>query len=163
VGSGPFPTELQDETGQYLAKTGNEFGSVTGRPRRCGWFDMVILHRSIQLNSFSGLCMTKLDVLDQLPLVKICTAYKLHGKTITELPTEASDLAACEPVYEEMPGWQQSTVGVKTFNELPANAQKYLLRIQELAGIPIDMVSTGPDRVQTIVLTHPFVVRDVVH
>jgi adenylosuccinate synthase len=156
VGSGPFPTELQDDTGKYLAKTGNEFGSVTGRPRRCGWLDMVIIRRSTQLNSFSGLCMTKLDVLDDLPLVRICTAYKLNGKTITELPTEASDLAACEPIYEDMPGWQQSTVGVETFDALPVNAQKYLLRIQELAEIPIDMVSTGPDRVQTIVLTHPF-------
>ena len=156
VGSGPFPTELQDETGQYLAKTGNEFGSVTGRPRRCGWLDMVIIRRSTQLNSFSGLCMTKLDVLDNLPTVRICTAYKLHGNTITELPTEASDLAACEPIYEDMPGWQASTVGVETFAGLPLNAQKYLLRIQELAGIPIDMVSTGPDRVQTIVLNHPF-------
>jgi adenylosuccinate synthase len=156
VGSGPFPTELQDDTGKYLAKAGNEFGSVTGRPRRCGWLDMVIIRRSTQLNSFSGLCITKLDVLDDLPMVRICTSYKLNGKTVTELPTEASDLAACEPVYEDMPGWQQSTVGVETFEALPANAQKYLLRIQELAGIPIDMISTGPDRVQTIVLMHPF-------
>ena len=156
VGSGPFPTELEDDTGKYLAKTGNEFGSVTGRPRRCGWLDMVIIRRSIQLNSFSGLCMTKLDVLDNLPTIRICVAYQLNGKTITELPTEASDLAACVPVYEDMEGWEQSTVGVETFGGLPINAQKYLLRIEELAGIPVDMISTGPDRVQTIVLNHPF-------
>jgi adenylosuccinate synthase len=156
VGSGPFPTELNDDVGKLLATRGNEFGSVTGRPRRCGWLDMVIVRRSIQLNSFSGLCITKLDVLDDLPTIRICTAYRLGDKQITNLPTEATDLAACEPIYEDVPGWQASTVGVKIFAELPINAQKYLLRIQELAGIPIDMVSTGPERSQTIVLHHSF-------
>lgn len=156
VGSGPFPTELKDEIGKHLAERGNEFGSVTGRPRRCGWLDMVIVRRSIQLNSLSGLCMTKLDVLDELPTLRICTSYKLGGHNVTELPTEATDLAICEPVYEELPGWQQSTVGVEKFADLPENAKKYLLRIEELAGIPIDMISTGPDRSQTIVLQHPF-------
>jgi adenylosuccinate synthase len=157
VGSGPFPTELQDETGKFLAQRGNEFGSVTGRPRRCGWLDMVIIRRSIQLNSFSGLCITKLDVLDDLPVLRICVSYQLNGKNITELPTEPAELAQCEPVYEELPGWQQSSVGAESFNDLPLNAQKYILRIQELAGIPIDIISTGPDRHQTIVLRHPFV------
>jgi adenylosuccinate synthase len=156
VGSGPFPTELHDDTGAHLAKRGNEFGSVTGRPRRCGWLDVVLLARSNQLNSFSGLCITKLDVLDELAEVKICTGYELHGKKITVMPTELAELEACKPVYETLPGWQESTVGVETFGDLPKNAQKYLLRVEELVGVPIDMVSTGPDRLQTIVLKHPF-------
>ncbi|MHB1949577.1 MAG: adenylosuccinate synthase [Gammaproteobacteria bacterium] len=156
VGSGPFPTELQDDTGKRLAERGNEFGSVTGRPRRCGWLDMVLLRRSHQLNSFSGLCVTKLDVLDGLDTVRICTAYRLNGKTITQLPTDASELAACEPIYEDLPGWKESTFGVKTFNELPQNAKKYLLRLEELAGVPIDIISTGPDRNETIMLRHMF-------
>lgn len=152
VGSGPFPTELLDDTGKQLAQRGNEFGSVTGRPRRCGWLDMVILRRSIQLNSISGLCVTKLDVLDGLPTVKICVSYQLHGEKVLELPTEVTELAACEPVYEELPGWQESTFGVKSFDALPVNAKKYLQRIEELAGIPIDIISTGPDRHETILL-----------
>lgn len=156
VGAGPFPTELHDDIGKTIAERGNEFGSVTGRPRRCGWLDMVVLRRSIQLNSFSGLCVTKLDVLDTLKTLRICTGYQLHGKKITELPPEITQLAQCEPIYEEFPGWEQSTLGVKVFSDLPEKAQKYLLRIEELAGIPIDMISTGPDRVETIVLRHPF-------
>ncbi|HSW93929.1 MAG TPA: adenylosuccinate synthase [Gammaproteobacteria bacterium] len=155
VGAGPFPTELKDETGKRLAERGNEFGSVTGRPRRCGWLDLVILRRSIQLSSFSALCVTKLDVLDGLPTVRVCIKYRLHGKEITEMPTDAADLAAAEPVYEDFPGWNESTVGVKTFSALPKNAQNYLKRIEELAGIPIDIVSTGPDRRETIVVRHP--------
>ena len=156
VGSGPFPTELQDETGQHLAKRGNEFGSVTGRPRRCGWLDMVIVRRSIQLNSISGLCITKLDVLDELPTLRICTSYLLNGKSVTELPTGADDLAASVPVYEDLPGWQVSTVGAKSLADLPENARKYLQRIEQLAGIPIDIISTGPDRNETLVVRHPF-------
>ena len=156
VGAGPFPTELHDDTGQELARRGNEFGSVTGRPRRCGWLDIVLLKRTNQLNSFSGLCITKLDVMDELPIVKICTGYRLHGALITEMPTELADLTACEPVYEELPGWLQSSVGIGKFAQLPLNAQKYLLRVEELVGVPIDMISTGPDRSQTIVLKHPF-------
>ncbi|MES2217211.1 MAG: adenylosuccinate synthase [Pseudomonadota bacterium] len=156
VGAGPFPTELHDETGKLLAKRGNEFGSVTGRPRRCGWLDIVLLRRSNQLNSFSGLCITKLDVMDELAIVKICTGYNLHGEVITEMPTELALLAACEPIYEELPGWEQTTAGVEKFADLPLNAQKYLLRVEELVGVPIDMISTGPDRSQTIILKHPF-------
>lgn len=156
VGSGPFPTELHDEIGKRLAERGNEFGSVTGRPRRCGWLDLVLLRRSNQLNSFSGLCVTKLDVLDGLETVRICTAYRLHGKTISELPTDPDLLSACEPVYEDLPGWKESTFGVKRFNDLPQNAKKYLLRIEELLGVPIDIISTGPDRDETIVLRHIF-------
>lgn len=155
VGSGPFPTELHDDVGKTLAQRGNEFGSVTGRPRRCGWLDLVLLRRSMQLNSFSGLCVTKLDVLDTLETLRICTGYRLHGRELTEFPTNIADFAACEPIYEELPGWQQSTFGVKSFAELPKHAQNYLLRIEALAGVPIDMISTGPDRVETIVLRHP--------
>jgi adenylosuccinate synthase len=161
VGSGPFPTELHDETGEHLAKRGNEFGSVTGRPRRCGWLDMVIINRSIQLNSLSGLCITKLDVLDEMSEIKICTSYRLKGKAVTELPIEATDLAACEPVYEVMPGWQMSSIGAKSFTDLPVNAQKYLSRIEELAGIPIDMISTGPERMETLILRHPFALNEI--
>lgn len=155
VGAGPFPTELQDEVGKRLAERGKEFGSVTGRARRCGWLDMVILNRSTQLNSFTGLCVTKLDVLDGLDTVRICTAYRLHGKEITYMPTDAADLAACEPIYEDFPGWSESTLGIKTFGQLPQNAQNYLLRIEKLAGVPIDIISTGPDRNETIMLRHP--------
>lgn len=157
VGSGPFPTELEDDTGKLLAKRGNEFGSVTGRPRRCGWLDMVILRKSVQINSISALCITKMDVLDGMPTLRICTSYRLGDKEVTVAPTDAAELAACVPVYEELPGWTESTVGVKSFDALPVNAQKYLLRIEALAGVPIDMISTGPDRVDTIVLNNPFV------
>jgi adenylosuccinate synthase len=156
VGSGPFPTELHDDIGKQLAQRGNEFGSVTGRPRRCGWLDMVSLRRSIQLNSLSGLCVTKLDVMDELSTVRICVKYRLHGKEIFVPPTDTNELAACEPIYEDLPGWQQSTMGIKSFSALPKNAQKYLLHIQELAGIPIDIISTGPDRHDTILLMNPF-------
>jgi adenylosuccinate synthase len=156
VGSGPFPTELVDDIGKQLGQRGNEFGSVTGRPRRCGWLDMVILRRSIMLNSFSGFCITKLDVLDGLDTVRICTGYKLKGHETSAFPTDFTDLAACEPIYEELPGWKESTVGVKKFSDLPKNAQHYLLRIERLAGVPIDLISTGPDRNETIILQHPF-------
>ena len=156
VGSGPFPTELQDDIGKQLAERGNEFGSVTGRPRRCGWLDMVSLRRSIQLNSLSALCVTKLDVLDGLKTVRICVSYRLQGKEISIPPIDAAELAMCEPVYEDFPGWKESTAGIKTFSALPKNAQQYVLRIKELAGIPIDIISTGPDRVDTILLKHPF-------
>lgn len=156
VGAGPFPTELFDDTGKYLAERGNEFGSVTGRPRRCGWLDLVILRRSVQLNSLSALCMTKLDVLDDLDTLKICTGYRLHGKAINHVPTDSLALDLCEPIYEKLPGWKTSTLGLKTFAELPSNAQAYLKRIEELSGIPIDIISTGRDRNETIVLRHPF-------
>lgn len=156
VGSGPFPTELTDETGQYLAKKGNEFGSVTGRPRRCGWLDMAALRRSIQLNSFTGLCVTKLDVLDGLETIKICTGYRLDGELVSVPPLESDLFAQCEPVYVEMPGWSESTARIRAFHELPENAQKYLLQIEELAGVPIDIISTGSDRKDTIMLRNPF-------
>lgn len=156
VGAGPFPTELNDEVGKHLSTHGHEFGSVTGRPRRCGWLDMVALRRSSQLNSFSGLCVTKLDVLDGLSAIKICTGYELNGVTCIYPPLESELFAACVPVYEELPGWSESTSGIRHFSELPINAQKYLLRVEELAGVPIDIISTGADRRDTIVLRNPF-------
>jgi adenylosuccinate synthase len=156
VGSGPFPTELFDDTGKHLATRGNEFGSVTGRPRRCGWFDAVAMRRSIQLNGVSGLCVTKLDVLDGLSSVRICTGYVRDGKAVDLLPFGADDVAACQPVYEDMPGWSGTTFGVRTWDGLPLEARRYLERLAELVGAPIDMVSTGPDRDETILLRHPF-------
>jgi adenylosuccinate synthase len=156
VGSGPFPTELQDKIGQHLSVHGNEYGSVTGRARRCGWLDMVALRRSMQLNSFSGLCITKLDVLDGLSEINICTGYNIDGKPCLESPIETEKFEQCVPVYETMPGWNQSTAQIRQFNDLPLNAQKYLLRIEEIAGVPIDIVSTGADRKDTIMLRNPF-------
>jgi adenylosuccinate synthase len=156
VGSGPFPTELNDDTGKFLATQGNEFGSVTGRPRRCGWLDMAALRRSIQLNSFTGLCITKLDVLDGLETVKICTGYRFKGEMLRVPPIECDDFAACEPIYEELAGWSETTARIRNFSELPLNAQKYLLYVEELAGVPIDIISTGSDRKDTIILRNPF-------
>lgn len=156
VGSGPFPTELLDETGARLASVGKEFGSVTGRPRRCGWFDGAALKRSVRLNGISGLCITKLDVLDGLPVLKMGVGYELDGKLIDVLPYGAAAVARAKPVLEEMPGWTESTVGVTQFDKLPANAQRYLTRMSEVCGVAIDMVSTGPDRNETIMLRHPF-------
>ncbi len=156
VGSGPFPTELFDEMGKHLAKRGHEFGATTGRARRCGWFDAVALRRSKQINSLTGLCITKLDVLDGLESIQICTGYEWNGKTCTTLPSGAEAIANCKPVYEEMPGWSDSTVGIKDFDQLPVNAKAYLKRIEEIIETPVDIVSTGPDREETIVLRHPF-------
>ena len=156
VGSGPFPTELFDALGEHLAKRGNEFGSTTGRPRRCGWFDAVALRRSAMINSISGLCITKLDVLDGLESIQICTGYEINGKARSTAPIGAEAYAECEPIYEELPGWQESTLGIKTYPGLPANARKYLERISVITDIPIDIISTGPDRNETIVLKHPF-------
>nr|WP_198981813.1 adenylosuccinate synthase [Herbaspirillum sp. ASV7] len=158
VGSGPFPAELPTDagTGKHLASVGHEFGTVTGRARRCGWFDAALLKRSVQINGVSGMCLTKLDVLDGLESLKLCTGYKLNGKTVDIFPVGAEEAAACEPIYEEMPGWSESTVGAKSLDALPANARAYIKRIEELVGVPIDMISTGPDREETIVLRHPF-------
>lgn len=156
VGSGPFPTELFDDVGDSIAKRGNEFGSVTGRPRRCGWLDVVALHRSVQINSISGFCLTKLDVLDELETIKICTHYQYDGREVDILPMDARILDKCIPIYEEMPGWQESTYGLKTLEALPSKAKAYIKRIEELVRIPIDIISTGPDRNQTITLRHPF-------
>jgi len=156
VGSGPFPTELSDAIGEHLAKRGNEFGSTTGRPRRCGWFDAAALKRSIQINGVSGLCITKLDVLDGMETIRIGTGYRVNGETRDISPYGAEELADCEPVYEEIPGWKDSTVGIKSYDGLPDNAKHYLARMQEVCGVPIDIISTGPDREETIVLRHPF-------
>jgi adenylosuccinate synthase len=162
VGSGPFPTELYDGVelldvvGEHLARQGHEFGSTTGRTRRCGWFDAVALRRSAQINSVSGLCITKLDVLDGLDTISICVGYKYNGEIRQTPPVGAEAFDAVEPVYENMPGWKESTVGVKAYDELPANAKAYLKRIEEVTEIPVDIISTGPERTETIVLRHPF-------
>ena len=156
VGTGPFPTELTDGIGSTLAQRGNEFGSVTGRPRRCGWLDLAALRRSLQLNGVNGLCITKLDVLDTLPEIRMCIGYMQDGAPLELIPTGAEAVAGCAPVYETMPGWQQSTVGAKTFDALPGNARAYLRRIETLTGVPIAMVSTGPERDETILVHHPF-------
>ena len=156
VGSGPFPTELMDDMGERLRQRGQEFGATTGRPRRTGWFDAAALKRSIQLNGVSGLCITKLDVLDGVESVKLCTGYQVEGRRSDILPVGAEELALCVPVYEEMPGWMESTVGVKTHDGLPKAARDYLARIEALCGVPVDIISTGPDREETIVRRHPF-------
>jgi adenylosuccinate synthase len=156
VGAGPFPTELFDEYGEHLSRVGHEFGSVTGRRRRCGWFDAVALRRSIVHSSVSGLCITKLDVLDGLDLLRICVGYRIDGAVSPEPPISLQGYAGVEPVYEELPGWRESTVGVTAYEALPANARRYLERLQALAAVPIDMISTGADRGDTIVLRHPF-------
>ena len=160
VGSGPFPTELpMDEpgsVGHHLSTVGQERGTVTGRPRRCGWLDAALLRRSVIINGLSGLCITKLDVLDGLSEIKVCVGYHLGGRRIDILPLDADEIAACEPIYEIFPGWDAVTVAITRWDELPVNARRYLERIQELIGAPIDMVSTGPDRDHTIVLRHPY-------
>ncbi len=156
VGSGPFPSELFDETGEYLANKGHEFGATTGRARRCGWIDAVALRRSKQVNSLSGLCITKLDVLDGLDSVQVCIGYDYRGETRSTPPAGADAIAECKPVYEEMPGWSESTLGVTSYDELPENARNYLNRLAELTDTSVDMISTGPDRVETIILKHPF-------
>jgi adenylosuccinate synthase len=156
VGAGPFPTELLDDTGEYLSRVGHEFGSVTGRRRRCGWFDAVALRRSIVHNSCSLLCVTKLDVLDGLDRIRICVGYETDAGIATMPPLLSGDYGACEAVYEDMPGWKESTVGITRYDELPVNARKYLERLQVLVGVPITIVSTGPDREQTIIRQNPF-------
>lgn len=155
VGSGPFPTELFDETGAHLSRRGHEFGSTTGRARRCGWFDAVALRRSIQINSVSGLCITKLDVLDGLDTLRLCAGYRCDGKEFFVPPVHTEVYAECEPIYIDMPGWQESTVGIRYYDELPANARAYLERIATLVSTPIDIISTGPDREETIILRNP--------
>lgn len=157
VGSGPFPTELFDEIGQGLAERGHEFGSVTGRPRRCGWFDAAALKRSIQINGITGMCITKLDVMDGMDEIKICTGYTLPDGTSTDiLPFGADAVEGCTPIYETIAGWKESTFGATSYDALPENAKKYLKRIEEVCGAPVAIVSTGPDREQTILIEHPF-------
>ncbi|MGQ0509687.1 MAG: adenylosuccinate synthase [Betaproteobacteria bacterium] len=156
VGEGPFPTELSDDVGERLRQRGQEFGATTGRPRRTGWFDAAALKRSVQLNGVSGLCITKLDVLDGAETLKICVGYKVDGQLSDILPVGAEEIERCVPVYEEMPGWQESTVGVRAHERLPRAARDYLARIESLCGVSIDLISTGPERDETIVLRHPF-------
>ncbi|WP_049260047.1 adenylosuccinate synthase [Neisseria bacilliformis] len=156
VGSGPFPTELFDDVGAGLAERGNEFGSVTGRPRRCGWFDAAALKRSIQINGITGMCITKLDVMDGMKKIKICVGYEFEGRHTDILPFGADAVAKCTPVYETLPGWAESTFGAQSYDALPENARRYLKRIEEVCGAPVAIISTGPDREQTILLQHPF-------
>ncbi len=155
VGGGPFPTELTDAVGAGLAKRGNEFGSVTGRPRRCGWLDIPLLRRSFELSGVNGMCVMKLDVLDGMDEIRVCTHYEVAGARVDRIPTGAEAVGRCVPVYEALPGWKDSTVGVRSFDALPANARSYLSRIEALTQTPIAMVSTGPDRDDTILLRHP--------
>jgi adenylosuccinate synthase len=156
VGAGPFPTELHDDVGEYLGTRGNEFGATTGRKRRCGWLDMVALKRSFAINSVTGICITKLDVLDGLETIKICTSYHLDGQDVDAPPVGADAFERCEPHYIECPGWSESTAGVKALEDLPVNARRYLETIEQLSGLPIDLISTGPDRMETLIRRHPF-------
>jgi adenylosuccinate synthase len=156
VGSGPFPTELSCDIGEYLGKKGHEFGATTGRKRRTGWFDAVALRHAVRINSVSGLCLTKLDVLDGLEEVKICTGYRDAQGNVAGIPFDADGWNAVLPVYEVLPGWQESTVGATELDQLPLNARNYIKRIEQLVGASVDIVSTGPDRVETIILRHPF-------
>ncbi|MDB5931956.1 MAG: Adenylosuccinate synthetase, partial [Polaromonas sp.] len=160
VGGGPFPTELDWATpgtvGYHLSTVGAEKGVTTGRSRRCGWFDAALLKRSAQVNGLSGLCITKLDVLDGIEELKLCTGYELDGGTTDILPMGADDIERCTPIYESMPGWSQSTVGVTDYDKLPEAAQRYLQRIEEVTGVPVHMISTSPDRDHTILLRNPY-------
>ena len=156
VGAGPFPTELNDEVGQHLSKVGNEFGATTGRARRCGWFDAVLARRAAFMSGLTSLCVTKLDVLDGLPEIKICVGYRLGKKKIDGPPLLGSSLPACAPVYETLPGWQDPSAGATTYRKLPRAARDYLGRLEELVGVPVDIVSTGPSRDAIVVRKHPF-------
>jgi len=156
VGEGPFPTELFDENGAELARLGHEFGSTTGRPRRCGWFDAIAVRRACLINGVTGLCLTKLDCMDTLETISICTGYELDGEMVDYPPLGADDLARCKPVYEQMPGWQSPTAGVTSMDELPAAAVAYVRRLEELVGLPAHIVSTGPERNQNVINVHPF-------
>ena len=150
VGAGPFPTEQENDLGLEMAKRGKEFGSVTGRPRRCGWFDVPVMRRSIQANSLSGMVLTKLDILDTFDTIKICTGYRLDGQVISMAPVDAESLSKCEPIYEEMPGWLANTFGLTEYDQLPQRAREYIARIEQLCEVPMVMISTGPDRAETI-------------
>lgn len=156
VGAGPFPTELDDDVGNYLREKGGEIGTTTGRTRRCGWFDAVALRRSVFNNSMSGLCITKMDVLDELDVIRICVGYRVDGERMEQLPLGADAYADIEPMYEDMPGWRCSTAGVDRYQNLPGQARDYLARIADITGVPVQVISTGPDRDHTIVLEHPF-------
>ena len=156
VGSGPFPTELFDNNGKQLAKKGDEFGATTGRPRRCGWLDAVTIRHAKRINGLSGLCITKLDVLDGLDIIKICIAYEYQGEVISTLPAGRDALAKCKPIYEDLPGWKESTSGIISYSDLPKHARKYIERLEMLTEVPVDIVSNGPDRTNTIIINHPF-------
>jgi len=156
VGNGPFPTELDDEYGEHLGVKGHEFGATTGRKRRTGWFDAVSMRKSVQMNSLTGICLTKLDVLDGLDKIGICTAYKINGKLTEIAPLGADQYEACEPVIEDMPGWDGATAGITDIEQLPVNAKAYIERIAELIGVKIAILSTGPDRDETVVIENPF-------
>ena len=156
VGSGPFPTELLEETGEQLRQTGGEFGATTGRPRRCGWFDAMVIRYSVRVNGLTGIALTKLDVLSDFDTIKVCTGYTFQGKALETLPASLEIFENCQPVYEELPGWRDDITGAKSFDELPENARSYVRRLEELAGCPIVMVSVGPRRDQTIILRNPF-------
>ncbi|MDA8621346.1 adenylosuccinate synthase [Psychrosphaera sp.] len=157
VGSGPFPTELNDEVGHHLGTKGHEFGATTGRERRCGWFDAVAMKRAVQLNSITGFCLTKLDVLDGLEEIKICTGYELADGSIVDVPPMAAEgYASAKPIYESVPGWSENSFGVTEFDKLPKAAQSYIKRLEEITGIPMDIISTGPDRSETFILRNPF-------
>jgi adenylosuccinate synthase len=156
VGGGPFPTELFDEVGEHLSRVGHEFGAVTGRRRRCGWFDAVALRRAVINSSVTGLCIMKLDVLDGLETVRVCVEYRIGGKPLECAPAVPDAYAEVVPVYEDLPGWKESTFGITEYERLPANARRYLERLAELVGVSMDIVSTGPDREQTIIRRHPF-------
>ena len=156
VGSGPFPTELFDDDGKYLGEKGREFGATTGRQRRCGWLDTVALRRSLQVCSVTGICITKLDVLDGMERIKICVSYDLNGEEVDIPPVGADLFGQCKPNYIEMPGWSESTVGTQSYDDLPQAAKDYLRKVEELCETPIDIISTGPDRKETLILRHPF-------
>ena len=156
VGAGPFPTELFDADGRHLGEKGHEFGATTGRQRRCGWLDIVALRRSLEINSVTGICITKLDVLDGMETLKICTGYDIDGERVDAPPVGADRFEKCTPQFIELPGWNQSTAGMKSLEDLPANARAYLNKVEELTGTPIDVISTGPDRDETIVVRHPY-------
>lgn len=157
VGSGPFPTELNDSVGERLARVGHEFGATTGRPRRCGWFDVVVARHAARVNGVTGLVLTKLDVLDGLETIKLCVAYNRNGRRLEKMPANPAILDVCEPVYEEVPGWSESTENIRRFEDLPQAAKDYIHRLETLLKLPVDIVSVGPDRVQTMVLNNPFI------
>lgn len=156
VGSGPFPTELDDDIGARIRERGSEYGTVTQRPRRCGWFDGVAARRCVFINGISGLCVTKLDVLDGMDSVCLCTGYRINGRSCETLPYDADSVAQLDAVYETLPGWKENTSGVTSYNDLPANAKKFLARLEQVSGAELAIISTGPDREQTIILKHPF-------
>jgi adenylosuccinate synthase len=156
VGSGAMPTELNDETGEFIRKRAQEYGATTGRPRRCGWFDIVAGRFSVKVNGFDGIVLTRLDILDPIPAINICTAYKLEGKTIDHFPTDIATLEKCQPVYEQLPGWQTPTSNIRDFKKLPPEAKRYIARLEELLSCPVDIVSVGANREQTIIARHVF-------